>query len=559
MTIVQETVAWLTDPASWAGPNGIPVRLEEHIAISLAALLLALVVALPAGLYVGHTRRWAGAAVAIANIGRAVPTLALIGLVLPITQALDPVNGFSLYPTVIAMVVLAIPPVLVNADAGIRGVDADVLLAARGMGLTEGQVLRRVEMPLASPVILGGVRSATVMVVATVTLGAIFGLGGLGRFIVDGIAQNDDGMLFGGVVLVGALAMAAEGALAGLQRRAARVAGPRAPLPGRKKGRRPMRIPRTLVLGASLLVLVSACATGGDSTSAPSAAAAADGGASAADPTIRVGSDGFYEAKLMAEIYAQALEAAGYRVDRTGIGMGARKVSAAALESGQIDLKPEYIGSGLAHYEPGAQTGDPSANQKALQAVLAAKGGGITVLDFSPAADQNAFVVRTETADQLKLARLSDLAAVQDQLKFGVATDCATNPVCGEALKTAYGIDVSGALKLAACDTPMVQALKGKTIDVGELCSTQPDIAVNGWVVLEDDKRTQPADNLAPLVRDDLLGTLADRAGFEGILNAVSAAMDTTTLTDLGKQVSVDNKDIAVVATAWLRAKGLVE
>src|SRR5664279_5989405 len=105
-----------------------------------------------------------------------------------------------------------------------------------------------------------------------------------------------------------------------------------------------MRLNRALALGASLLVLLSACSTGGGSK-----------------PTIKVGSDGFYESKLMAEIYSQALEANGYTVDRTGIGIGARKVSAPALESGQFDLKPEYIGSGLAYYEPGKQTGDPKA------------------------------------------------------------------------------------------------------------------------------------------------------------------------------------------------------
>jgi osmoprotectant transport system substrate-binding protein len=361
-----------------------------------------------------------------------------------------------------------------------------------------------------------------------------------------------------------------------------------------------MRISRTLALGASLLVLLGACTAGGGSTptatsaataaatagesaaatvgssaasaapsggsasAAPSAGSAAAsaapaGSASASDPTIKIGSDGFYEAKLMAEIYAQALEAYGYKVDRTGIGMGARKVSAPALESGQIDLKPEYIGSGLAFYEPGKQTGDPNANEQALASVLANKGGGITVLNFSPAADQNAFVVRKDTADQFHLSKMSDLAAVASQLKFGVATDCATNPVCGAALKSAYGLDVSNATKLSACDTPMVQALKGKTIDVGELCSTQPDIAVNNWVVLADDKETQPADNIAPLVRNDILAKLADKAGFEAILNNVSAAMDTATLTDLGKQVSVDKKDIAVVAKAWLLSKGLTK
>jgi osmoprotectant transport system substrate-binding protein len=290
-----------------------------------------------------------------------------------------------------------------------------------------------------------------------------------------------------------------------------------------------------------MLVLVSACSAGGGSSK----------------PTIKIGSDGFYEAKLMAEIYAQALEAGGYTVDRTGIGIGSRKVSAPALESGQIDLKPEYIGSGLAYYEPGAQTGDPAANEKALQAVLATKGGGITVLDYSPAADQNAFVVRKETATQYNLVSLSDAAPVQNQLKWGLATDCKTNPVCAAALKSAYGIDPANITSLAACDTPMAQALANKTIDVAELCSTQPDIAVNGFVVLTDDKQTQPADNIAPLVRNDLLAKV-DKTSFEKILNDVSAKMTTASLTELNKQVSVDQMDIAAVAKAWLKSVGLV-
>ena len=288
-------------------------------------------------------------------------------------------------------------------------------------------------------------------------------------------------------------------------------------------------------------MLVSACSAGGGSSK----------------PTIKIGSDGFYEAKLMAEIYAQALEAGGYSVDRTGIGIGSRKVSAPALESGQIDLKPEYIGSGLAYYQPGAQTGDPAANEKALQAVLATKGGGITVLDYSPAADQNAFVVRKETATQYNLVTLSDAAPVQNQLKWGLATDCKTNPVCAAALKSAYGIDPANITSLAACDTPMAQALANKTIDVAELCSTQPDIAVNGFVVLTDDKQTQPADNIAPLVRNDLLAKV-DKTSFEKILNDVSAKMTTASLTELNKQVSVDQMDIAAVAKAWLKSVGLV-
>ena len=303
-----------------------------------------------------------------------------------------------------------------------------------------------------------------------------------------------------------------------------------------------MRISRRLALGATVLAVVAAaCSSGGGSK-----------------PTIKVGSDGFYEAKLMAEIYAQALEASGYTVDRAGIGIGGRPVSAPALESGQFDLKPEYIGSGLGFYDKTKISGDPAAMRQALQAILSGKGGGITVLDYSPAQDQNAFVVRKETADQYKLAKMSDLTPIASQLKFGVATECDTNPVCGEALKNAYGIDVTGATKLAACDTPMAQALAGKTIDVGELCSTQPEIVVNNFVVLVDDKQTQPAENIAPLVRNDYLAKV-DKAAFSKILNDVSARMDTPTLTQLGKQIAIDKKDIAAVAKQWLKDSGLVK
>jgi osmoprotectant transport system substrate-binding protein len=259
----------------------------------------------------------------------------------------------------------------------------------------------------------------------------------------------------------------------------------------------------------------------------------------------------------MAEIYAQALEAKGYTIDRTGIGLGTRKVTAAALESGQIELKPEYIGSGLAFYDPTKTTGDPAANAAALQTILTGKGGGITVLNFSPAADQNAFVVTKATATKYNLATLSDTTAVAAQLKFGVATDCATNPVCAKALKTAYNLDLSSALPLSACDQPMVDALTAGTITVGELCSTQPDIAKNGWVVLTDDKHTQPADNLAPLVRNDLLAKV-DKTSFEAILNGVSAKMNTADLTKLNAEFVFDKKDIATIAKEWLTTNGLV-
>ena len=210
MGIIGEVVAWLTDPAHWTGPSGIPTRVAEHLAISLAALLIATLIALPIGLYVGHTRRGGRLAVNAANIARAIPSLALIGIAVPITVLIDPQFGFKVLPTLLAMIALGIPPILVNTYTGITEVDRDLTEAATGMGLTARQVLGGVELPLAAPVIVAGMGSAAVQIIATATLGAIFGFGGLGAYLTEGISQNDDAMVFSGVVLVAALALAAE-------------------------------------------------------------------------------------------------------------------------------------------------------------------------------------------------------------------------------------------------------------------------------------------------------------------------------------------------------------
>ena len=218
MNLIELTIEWLADPEHWTGSAGIPSRLIEHLALSGSSLLIAMAIAIPAGIWIGHTGRFTKLAINTANVGRALPSLALIGIVLPITAAIDPQAGFKVYPTVIAMIVLALPPILVNTQAGIAGVDRDLVEAGRAMGMRELQVVRSLELPLAVPAILTGIRSAAVQVVATATLGAIFGSGGLGRYLVEGIAQRDDGMVFGGVLLVAGLALAVEGAFVALLR-----------------------------------------------------------------------------------------------------------------------------------------------------------------------------------------------------------------------------------------------------------------------------------------------------------------------------------------------------
>jgi osmoprotectant transport system permease protein len=212
-----ETVAcWFRDPANWSGPNGIPTRLLEHGYMSLLSVGVAALVALPIGLLIGHTGRGAFLAISIGNLGRAIPSFAILAIALPITLGLG--LGLGFWPTVIALVFLAIPPILTNTYVGVAGVDADTLEAARGMGMTEGQVLRRIELPLAAPLVIAGLRTAAVQVVATATLAALVAWGGLGRYIVDGFAARRNERILGGAVLVAALAILTEVAFAAIER-----------------------------------------------------------------------------------------------------------------------------------------------------------------------------------------------------------------------------------------------------------------------------------------------------------------------------------------------------
>jgi len=213
-----QVVDWFTDPAHWEGSFGIPTRLREHIITSGISVLVAAVIALPLGMYIGHRRRFEFLVVSIANVGRAIPSFGLVFLaVLVFGISLD--TPPELRPAIlVALVLLAIPPILTNTYVGLQTVDADTLEAARGMGMTEWQVLWRLEVPLAASLIVGGLRTAAVQVVATATLAAVVGGGGLGRFILDGFATGKDPQIFAGALLVAVLAILTEASLGLLQR-----------------------------------------------------------------------------------------------------------------------------------------------------------------------------------------------------------------------------------------------------------------------------------------------------------------------------------------------------
>jgi osmoprotectant transport system permease protein len=202
---------WFLQSAQWSGADGIPTRVVQHLYYSGVALLLAVVIAVPLGMLIGHTNRGGFLVVNSANAARALPTVGVVLLVVTLA-------GIGFLPVIVPLVALAIPPILVNTYEGIRQVEPELVDASRGMGLRGRQVLASVEVPVAMPLILLGVRTAAIQIVSTATIAAYVGLGGLGRFIFDGLARQEYPTVIGGAVLVVALALLTEVVFVGAQK-----------------------------------------------------------------------------------------------------------------------------------------------------------------------------------------------------------------------------------------------------------------------------------------------------------------------------------------------------
>jgi len=298
---------------------------------------------------------------------------------------------------------------------------------------------------------------------------------------------------------------------------------------------------RIAVLFAIIALVVGSCGTGGS------------GGTK---PTVRIGSTNFSEQLILGEIYAQLLEANAYTVERK-FNLGAREIVFPALTSGQIDMEVDYLATLLSSVNKNAQgSTDPKETAAALQKELDAK--NVTVLDYAPAVDQNGFAVTKATADKDKLAKISDLGPFAKDMILGGPPECPspTRPFCLTGLKNVYGLTFKDFKPLDAGGPLTVAALEGGQIDVGLLFTSNAIIAVKGFVLLDDDKHLQLSDNVAPVVRNDLLTKAG--ADFKTLINSVAPKLTTAELTGMNKQVGVDRKDPKDVAKDWLKKQGLI-
>ena len=333
-----------------------------------------------------------------------------------------------------------------------------------------------------------------------------------------------------------------------------------------------MRNTRIGVVGAivgALVLLASGCGDSGDDTTtaaegettepeAPEAAAQGEGGGGgdgatcaegAAEGDLTVGSTDFSEQSIVAEMYVQCLEAAGVDVE-TKLNIGSREIVLPALESGDIDLYPEYVGT-LLTFLGGEPTPDLDETVELLRPLL--EDMSVTLLEPSPAEDKNGFAVTQETAEQYDLETLSDLEAVAGELTFAAGPECSERPLCLPGLKETYGIEFAEVERLDSGGPLSKDALENGEVDVALVFTSDGAVAARGFVLLEDDKALQPVENIVPVIRED-----ATNPEVEELLNAISAELTTEELSELNKLVDVDKEDPADAATTWLEENGFL-
>jgi glycine betaine/choline ABC-type transport system substrate-binding protein/ABC-type proline/glycine betaine transport system permease subunit len=544
------------------GSHLLPL-LWTHLRVTFEAILLAVAIALPIALWLGHKGRGQLLASTAANVGRAVPSFAV--LVFASTYL-----GLNTTNLVFAMVLLAIPPIFTNTYVGVRQVDRDIVDAGRGMGLSERRLALGVELPLALPLVFGGIRTSVVNVLATATLGPYVGVATLGVPIVNANVHGDAGRL-GTALLIAALAIAAEVLFAALQR----AVTPRG-LKLSQTSTTPMRRNRRMrsrsvvaLLSLALALGLAACGSsnknsGSSSTGAASTTQATAAGskvikkdtANATKPVITIGSKNFTEEFVLGEIYAQALQAAGYKVKKQ-LNLGSEQIALKALKAGRVDAYPEYTGTILTSF---CKVKDKAVPHDAGQAYGQAKAcmakDGITALAPTPFTDSNGFAVTQATATKLgNITKLSDLKGKSGKLTISGPPECQQRVDCLLGLEQVYGLKFKKFLSIDLAKRHEV--IKSGQTDVGEVFTTDGQIKADNLVLLQDDMQLFPPYNASLLAKSSVAG--AAGPDFQKVVDDVTSGLTLQVMQELNSRVDLDKETPAKVAGEYLQEAGYLQ
>ena len=481
----------------------------QHVVLVLVSTALAVAGGVPLGMLLTRSPRLARAALAGAGLVQTIPSLALFGFLIAV-----PFLGIGAPTAIVALVLYGLLPILRNTYTGLLQVDPAVLEAATGLGMTPGQRLRLVELPLALPVILAGVRIAAVVGVGTATIAAAVGAGGLGTYVFRGIATLDTRLVLAGAVPAALLALAVDGLLALVQR-----------------SPRPARAAALLAVGAVLLVGVSL--------------RHGAGGPGDESRRVVVGSKNFTEQVLLGEVLAQRLESRGFVVDRR-LNLGGTSLCHEAVRSGQLDVYVEYTGTALLDVLEQPAMTDPDTVLRAVRQGYAALGLRVG----EPLGFDNSFalVVRPDVAERLGLRRISDLAPHAATLRLGLFGEFLERADGLAGMQAAYGFRFGPRPREMDLGLLYPALLQG-SVDVVVGSATDGLIAAQHLVVLEDDRRYFPPYAAVPVMNGAALERLP---GLEAAVDSLAGTIDAQAMRRMNHAVDAEHRSPASVAAVFL-------
>jgi osmoprotectant transport system permease protein len=496
----------------------------EHLLLVAVSTSIAVAIGLPLGLLLTRRAAWKRPVLAVANILQTVPSLALFGFIIPLKY----VGGIGWRAAVVALVVYALLPVIRNTVTGVEGVERSVREAAVAMGMTDRQILRQVELPLAAPVILAGVRVATVISVGVATIAAAIGAGGLGTLIFRGLRQYDNRLILAGAVPAALLALAAD---AGIGLIESRLAARRRAARGGAKG---SAFARRVALAALLVV-----ALGGVGFALWQRSGKAD---------VRVGSKDFTESVILAEIFAQGLEARGLKVERR-YELGGN-LAHDALVAGEVDVYPEYTGTSLMSILKHPPSTDARAVYETVKSDYAAR-FDVEVGPPLGFEDTFAVLVRSTDARRLNLKNISDVTPHAPRMRAGFGQDFMSRADGYEGFARAYGLQFDG--RPREMDLSLsYRALAEGQVDVIAGNSTDGMIAALGLTQLEDDRHYFPPYEAVLLLRRDALERLP---AAREVLQKLAGSISTEEMRRLNYEVDGNKRPAADAVRDWRRGK----
>jgi osmoprotectant transport system permease protein len=486
----------------------------EHVVLVLVATGIAIALGLPLGVAMTRSRRLARPVLAAVGVAQTIPSLALFAFLIPLPL----VGGVGARSAIVALALYALLPIVRNAYTGILQVDAAVVEAATGMGMTSGQRLRMVELPLALPVILAGVRVATVISVGTATIAAAIGAGGLGTYVFRGLATVDTRLILAGAIPAAALALVADAVLGAVER-----------------ARHPGRASLALAVAAAVLVAALHLPRAGGAAGAP----------------VVVGSKNFTEQVILGEMLAALLEEQGFAVRRR-LNLGGTTLCHAAVRAGEIDLYVEYTGTALTEILKRPVQKDPAQVHQEVAAAYAALGLHVgRPLGFD---NSYALVVPAPVAAARGLVRISDLARHARDLRVGLFGEFLEREDGMPGLTRAYGFRFARAP--VEMDLGLIYpALASGQVDVAVGSATDGLIAALGLVVLEDDRRYFPPYDAVTVIN---AARLAGDPGIRAAVDPLEGRLDAATMRRLNHAVDGERRAPQQVAREFLMSLGLV-